>query len=292
VSILTNKDTRLLVQGITGRQATWSTLDLLDYGTNVVAGVVPGRGGTHHLGVPLFNSVSEAVQATHATAALTYVPPASAELAVTEAIEAGLGLVVYPGDGLPIHAALRLRVRAREVGCVLVGPNTPGVISPGMAKLGFMPSGCFSPGTLGVVTKSGSLSYEVCWRLTDNGIGQSSVVGIGGDPIKGLTMLEALGLFASDPQTSGILVLGEVGGLDEYDVCTYVEQATAKPVIAFVAGRTAPPGRKLGHASAVIDGAGTGYEAKTSALRASGVVVAETLGGVVDAAKSVARRKS
>ncbi|MGA8635919.1 MAG: succinate--CoA ligase subunit alpha [Candidatus Dormiibacterota bacterium] len=275
MSVLVDLETRVVVQGITGRQAAWSTADLVDYGTKVVAGVVPGKGGQEHAGIPIFNHVDEAVRATSANAALTYVPARLATEAIGEALDAGLRLIVYPGDGLPMHDAYRLRVQAQRQGSTLVGPNTPGVISPGQAKLGFMPSFCYSPGHVGVVTKSGSLSYEVCRRLTQAAIGQSTVVGIGGDPIKGATMREVLDLFHDDDATAGIVVLGEIGGMDEYDVCSYAERAEAKPVVAFLVGKTAPENRKLGHASALVDTKGAGYAAKVSALRQSGVPVAE-----------------
>jgi succinyl-CoA synthetase alpha subunit len=287
MSVLVDLDTRVVVQGMTGRQAAWSTADLVDYGTHVVAGVVPGKGGQVHAGIPIFDTVDDAVRTTSANAALTYVPARLATDAIGEALDAGLRLIVYPGDGLPIHDAYRLRTRARRQGSTLIGPNTPGVISPGEAKLGFMPSFCYSPGRVGVVTKSGSLSYEVCWRLTQAGIGQSTVVGIGGDPIKGSTMREILELFHEDEGTAGIVVLGEIGGMDEYDVCSYVERGGAKPVMGFLVGKTAPENRKLGHASALVDTKGAGYAAKVVALRQSGVPVAASFAELVVMARDL-----
>jgi len=281
VSAVVDRMTRVVVQGLTGRQATWSSQDMGAYGTRLVAGVVPGKGGQIHLGIPLFDRVDDAVRATGANAALAYVPASVAAHAVVEALEAGLPLVIYPGDGLPIHDALRLRNLALSVGSSFVGPNTPGVISPGESKLGFMPSYCFTRGSLGVVTKSGSLSYEVCLRLTQAGIGQSTVIGIGGDPIKGTTMREALALLHRDPETSAILVLGEIGGVDEYDACAYAQEPDAKPLGAFLVGRTAPRGRKLGHAGALIDSDRSGFEAKVAALELAHVPVAATLAEVV-----------
>jgi succinyl-CoA synthetase alpha subunit len=281
MSVLVDRGARVLVQGITGRQASWSARDMAAYGTRVVAGVVPGKGGTTHEGVPVFDFVADAVAATGANASVVYVPAAGACAAVAEALEAGLKLVVYPGDGLPIHDAIRLRRLARAHGTVLIGPNTPGVISPGQAKLGFMPSSCYTPGPLGIVTKSGSLSYETCWRLTGAGIGQSTVIGVGGDPVKGLTIGEALELFDGDGETHGVLVIGEIGGTEEYQVADYVQRSGAKPVAAFLVGRTAPPGRKLGHAGALIGGEREGYWAKVEALEAAGVRVARRLSDIV-----------
>jgi succinyl-CoA synthetase alpha subunit len=281
MTILATSTTRVLVQGITGRQATWSVADMLAYGTKVVAGVVPGRGGETHCGVPVYDLVDQAVAATGAQASLVYVPAATAGEAIREAFDGGCSLVVYPGDGLPIHDAVRLRRLASACGATLIGPNTAGLISPGKVKLGFMPSHCFLPGRLGVVSKSGSLSYEICQRLTDAGIGQSTLVGVGGDPIKGVTIGEALSLFEEDPETDAVLILGEVGGLEEYQALDYVSRPTAKPVAIFLVGRTAPPGRKLGHSSALIGSAREGYEAKAAALRAHGVSVASTLADVV-----------
>lgn len=281
MSILVDRTTRVVVQGITGRQAAWSARDMAAYGTEIVAGVVPSKGGTTHEGVPIFNFVGEAVAATRANASIVYVPPGAASEAIAEALEAELSLVVYPGDGFPIHDAIRLRRMARARGVTLLGPNTPGIISPGQTKLGFMPSYCYVPGPLGVITKSGSLSYETCWRLTGAGIGQTTVVGVGGDPVKGLTMGEAIRHFHDDPATRAVLVIGEIGGTEEYQIVDYVQRHWAKPVAAFIVGRTAPAGRKLGHAGALIGGAREGYAAKVEALTAAGVHVARRLDEIV-----------
>jgi succinyl-CoA synthetase alpha subunit len=283
MSILASADTTVIVQGITGRQATWSVQDMLEYGTKVVAGVVPGRGGQSHHGVPVFDFVGEAVAATGATASLVYVPAEVAGESIREAFEGGISLVVYPGDGLPVHDAVRVRRLAADCGAWLVGPNTAGMISPGKVKLGFMPSHCFMPGRLGVISKSGSLSYEICYRLTGAGIGQSTMIGVGGDPIKGVTIGEALALFDEDPDTDAMLIVGEVGGLEEYQAVDYVSRPGAKPVAAFIVGRTAPPGRKLGHAGALIGSSSESYEAKASALREAGVSLISTLAEVVPA---------
>jgi succinyl-CoA synthetase alpha subunit len=276
MSILIDGSTRLLVQGITGRMARLVTQDLISYGTDVAGGVSPGRGGSIVDGVPVFEYVADAVQETGANAVLVFVPPDSAAGAIDEDIDAGVPLIVYPGDGLPIADALRLRRRLPH-GTRLVGPNTPGVISPGKSKVGFMPSSCFSPGTVGVISKSGSLSYEVSLRLSEAGIGQSTVVGVGGDPLKGLSIAEALALFHADEGTSSVLFLGEIGGLDEYQICEYLCRSDAKPVTAFIAGRSAPAGRRMGHASAIIGGPRETYAAKTQALSQAGAGVADSL---------------
>lgn len=272
---------RVLVQGMTGDAGSWSTRDLLAYRTTVVGGVVPGRGGSTHAGLPVFDSVTQAVAATGADASIVYVPPAAAAEAVTEAIDAGIRLVVYPGDGLPTHDALRLRRRARQRGAIMIGPNGPGLISPGRSKLGFMPSFCFRPGSLGVISKSGSLSYEVCYRLSQAGYGQTTVIGVGGDPIKGLTIGEALELFDKDLETSAVLVLGEIGGVEEYQAASYAQRHGAKRVAALLVGRTAPRGRKLGHAGALITGERETYDAKFLALSQAGVHMARTITEVV-----------
>jgi succinyl-CoA synthetase alpha subunit len=280
VSILIDESTRVIVQGISGRVARAVTFDMLAYGTQVVAGVSTSGHAEKVEQIPVFGYVKEAVAATGATASLVFVPPPSASGAIDEALDAKVSLIVYPGDGLPIKDALRLRKRALAIGSVIVGPNSPGLISPRRAKIGFMPANCYTPGTLGVISKSGSLSYEVCTRLTAAGIGQSSVVGIGGDPIKGLTALEALEMFHVDHDTSGVLFLGEIGGLVEYDLIDYSLRADAKPVAAFIAGASAPAGRKMGHASALISGPKETYEAKTNALAAAGILVARSLDAI------------
>jgi succinyl-CoA synthetase alpha subunit len=289
MSILLDTSARVVVQGITGKMATWVVEDLTAYGTNVVAGVVPGRGGRVHAGRPVFDSVAEAVAETGADTSLIFVPPMGAREATMEAVEAGIALTVYPGDGLPILDAVNLRrAVGRRPGQALVGPNSPGLISPGRSKVGFMPSQCFTPGRLGVISRSGSLSYEVCWRLTSAGIGQSTVVGIGGDPVKGLTIPECLSLFHEDDETDAILLLGEVGGTEEYTLVDYVTTVSdAKPVAAFMVGRMAPPGKKMGHAGALIGGPRESYAAKRDGLRASGIPFAGSLNELVPTVQSL-----
>lgn len=287
VSVLVSSDTRLLVQGITGRQASWSVDDIRRYGTTVVAGVVPGRGGTVYGGdIPVFDFVADAVAETGANASLVYVPASTACEAVLEAIECGLALVVYPGDGLPQADAIRLRGAAQERGVTFIGPNTPGLISPGLAKLGFMPSDCYMPGRVGVISRSGSLSYEVCFRLSSAAIGQSTVIGIGGDPVRGLSMVEAYELLAADDDTDAIVVLGEIGGFEEQSLAASFERDSGKPTVAFIVGRTALPGKRLGHAGALIGGADEGYEAKALALASVGVRVVHTIDELVPAVQA------
>lgn len=287
MSILIDETTRVVMQGLTGDVGRWSARDLTSYGTPVVAGVVPGRGGGSHDGIPLFNFVADAVAETGANASIAYVPPSAAAEAVAEALDAELPLVVYPGDGLPSHDAVRLRQHSRSAGSVFIGPNSPGLISPGRAKLGFMPSSCYVRGQLGVISRSGSLSYEICSRLTSAGIGQSTVVGVGGDPVKGLTIGEALDLFDRDLETHGVLVLGEIGGTQEHQAAEYARRSGTKPLAAFLVGQSAPPGRKLGHAGALIDGDRDTYRAKVDDLISAGVHVAERIGEVIAVARAV-----
>lgn len=287
MSILIDQDSRVVIQGITGGMGRFSSDDLLKYGTNVVAGVSPGRGGTSLNGIPIYDFVEDAVAETSANVSLIYVPAASGVGAVHESTEVGVPLIVYPGDGIPRHDALLMRQRVAQTATKLIGPNTPGLISPGRAKVGFMPSNCYQPGPLGVVSKSGSLSYEVCLRMTKAGLGQSTVVGVGGDPIKGLTIEEALWEFDEDPETDAILVLGEVGGREEYGALSYLTEGGRKPIIAFIVGETAPPGKKMGHAGALVEGPDEGYHAKMAAFEELDLPVARSLGDIPDLIKGV-----
>lgn len=290
MSILLHAGARVVIFGITGRFGTFSIRDLRAAGTEVVAGVVPGRGGTEVEGVPVFSSAEQAVRETGADCALVYVPAPLALDAVLEAIEAGCRLVAYPGDGLPVADAMEMRAAARARGAWLIGPNSPGMISPGKAKLGFMPSFCFRPGPVGLISRSGSLSYEASYRLSSAGIGQSTAIGIGGDPVKGVTAAEAVAMFHEDPETAAIVYLGEIGGADEYAVAEYAQRPDAKPVAALLVGRTAPPGKKMGHAAALIGGYADSWAAKVEALAAAGVNVARSLDRLpAAAAESLAR---
>ncbi len=248
-----------------------------EYGTRIVCGVTPGKGGTEHEGIPVFDTVAEAREATGAEAAIIFVPRSSAVDSAAEAVRSGLRLLVCTTDGIPVHDMLLLRAMAREHGCALVGPNCPGVISPGKSKLGFMPSHVYSPGPVGVIAKSGSLSYEVAYELTRSGLGQSTVVGIGGDPVKGCSFVDLLPLFLHDPGTRVIVLLGEIGGTDEERAALWMERnAVTKPVIAYVVGRTAPPSSKMGHPGTLFVWDGGRQEGKVGRLRAAGAVIAES----------------
>jgi len=283
MSILLDRSNRVLVQGVTGQMGTFFVEDARKYGTNMVAGVSPGRAGTTVGDVPVYASVRTAHAATGADTAMVFVPPAAVLGAVMEAIEGGCRLVVATADEMPVLDAIEVRAAARARGAAFVGPNTPGLISPGKAKLGFMPSFCYTQGNVGVISRSGSLSYECCKRLTLAGIGQSTVIGIGGDPVKGTTAAEALDLFQQDPETRAVLYLGEIGGSEELFVAEYASRSGAKPVAALIVGQTAPPGKKMGHAAALIGSQAEGHEAKQNLLRAAGVFVASGLTQVVAA---------
>jgi succinyl-CoA synthetase alpha subunit len=282
VSILIDKNTRLIVQGITGRDGAFHTQQMIAYGTKVVGGVTPGKGGTTMHGVPVFDTVAEAVEKTRANASVIYVPAPFAADAIHEAADAGLPLVVCITEGLPVrdtmaawHKVIARRGEANPLGKPrLVGPNCPGLITPGQAKVGILPGHIVTPGPIGVVSKSGTLTYEVVKQLTDQGLGQTTCLGIGGDPIIGTDFIDALSLFEADPKTEGIVLMGEIGGNAEEQAAQFIKRHVSKPVVAFVAGQTAPPGKRMGHAGAIISG-GTGTAAeKMAAFEAAGVPVA------------------
>jgi len=278
VSILVDKNTRLLVQGITGRTGTFHTLQAVEYGTRVVSGVTPGRGGESVEGIPVFDTVAEAVEGTGANASVVYVPPAFAGDAVLEAAAAGLELVVCITEGIPVLDMSRVMktLKSDYPGTRLVGPNCPGVITPGECKIGFMPGYIHSPGTIGVVSRSGTLTYEAVHQLSEVGLGQTTCLGIGGDPIIGTTFVDALKLFEEDSSTNGVLMIGEIGGTAEEEAAEFISANMSKPVASFIAGRGAPPGKRMGHAGAIISGGkGTAPE-KVAALEAAGVQVALT----------------
>lgn len=291
MSVLIDQHSRVLIQGITGNTGRFSARDMRDYGTRVVAGTGLGKAERDVEGVPVFPGVRAARAATACDASVVYVPAPTALDHVVEAFEAGVRLVIYPGDGLPLRDAIDMRAAARANGAVFIGPNTPGVISPGKAKAGFMPSFCYEPGPLGVISRSGSLSYESCFRLTGAGIGQSTVIGIGGDPVKGLSPAEALDLLHADPDTSAIVYLGEIGGADEYAVAEYAARADAKPVAALIVGRQAPRGKKMGHAGALIGSHADTHAAKMKALLEAGVKATGTVTELVAAATAQLRRE-
>jgi succinyl-CoA synthetase alpha subunit len=274
MAILVGRHTRLVVQGITGREGSFHTEQMLAYGTQVVAGVTPGKGGQQVHGVPVFETVRQAVAETGANASIIFVPARGAADAILEAAEAGVAVVVCISEGVPTLDMIRVRRALEGSGTRLVGPNCPGVITPGEAKVGIMPGHIHVPGPVGVVSRSGTLTYEVVYALTQAGIGQSTCVGIGGDPVLGTGFVEVLELFEADPQTEAVVLIGEIGGSDEERAAAFIKARMRKPVVAFVAGRSAPPGKRMGHAGAIIDGGAGTAEGKMEALRAAGAAVA------------------
>ncbi|HEX5500595.1 MAG TPA: succinate--CoA ligase subunit alpha, partial [Thermomicrobiales bacterium] len=275
VSILVDRETRLLVQGITGREGSFHTQQMVDYGTNVVAGVTPGGGGKEVAGVPVFNTVGQAVAATQPNVSIIYVPARFAPDAIYEAADNGIPLVVCITEGIPVADMIPVYAHVKAKGVRLIGPNCPGLITPGQAKVGIMPGYIHAPGPVGLVSRSGTLTYEVVDDLTRAGLGQSTAVGIGGDPVIGTSFVDVLRLFQADPATKAIVLIGEIGGTDEEDAARFIAEHVTKPVVGFIAGRTAPPGKRMGHAGAIISGgAGTAAE-KIAALEAAGVRVAD-----------------
>jgi succinyl-CoA synthetase alpha subunit len=275
MSIYIDKSTRVIVQGITGRDGSFHTQGMIEYGTQVVAGVTPGKGGTSVHGVPVFDSVAEARAATGANCSVIYVPAAFAADAVYEAVEAGVKLVVAISEGVPVNDMIEVYAQVERSPSRLVGPNCPGLISPGKAKVGILPGNIHLPGDVGVVSRSGTLTYQVVDALTRGGIGQSTCIGIGGDPIIGTNFLDVLEAFEADPETRGVVMIGEIGGTDEQEAARFVKHSMKKPVVGFIAGRTAPPGKRMGHAGAIISGGGGTAEEKIEALNAAGVPVAK-----------------
>ena len=287
MSIYVDKDTRVLVQGITGSVGTFHTKQMLEYGTKIVGGVTPGKAGSKVEGVPVFNTVTEAVRATGANASVIYVPPAFAADAICEAFDAGLDLVVCITEGIPILDMVKVKRFMEGKKTRLVGPNCPGVITPGECKIGIMPGSIHKPGTIGIVSKSGTLTYEAVHQVTGVGLGQSTCVGIGGDPINGTNFIDVLSAFQADPKTEAIIMIGEIGGMAEEEAAAYVKAHVTKPVVGFIAGQTAPKGKRMGHAGAVISGGkGTAAE-KIEAFKAAGISVSETPS---DMGKTLARR--
>ena len=283
MTVLVDEDTRVVVQGITGGEGKFHTEQMLAYGTSVVAGAVPGKGGQEVAGVPVYDTVSRAAREEDADASVLFVPPAFAADALFEALDAPLDLVVAITEGIPTQDMSRVYRRQQETNTYLVGPNCPGVITPGEAKLGILPGNIFSDGSVGLISRSGTLTYQVVDNLTERGLGQSTAIGIGGDPIIGTDFIDALELFDADSETGAIVMCGEIGGEDEEDAAEYIDQHVDTPVVGFIAGRTAPPGKRMGHAGAIVSGSGTGTaESKISALEAAGVPVGDTPEEVAD----------
>lgn len=276
MSILVGKETRLLVQGITGREGAFHTEQMVEYGTNVVAGVTPGKSGQEVAGVPVFDTVQEAVQATNANTSIIYVPARFAPDAIYEAVDNGIELVICITEGVPVNDMVAVYHHVKEKGARLIGPNCPGLITPGEAKVGIMPGFIHQPGKVGLVSRSGTLTYEVVDALTKAGLGQSSAVGIGGDPVIGTSFVDVLELFQNDPDTEAIVMIGEIGGDDEEVAAAYIKEHVTKPMAGFIAGRTAPAGKRMGHAGAIISGGAGTAEGKIEALEAAGVRVAES----------------
>jgi succinyl-CoA synthetase alpha subunit len=282
MSILVNKGTRLVVQGITGREGEFHTRQMLEYGTNVVAGVTPGKGGGWVAGIPVFDTMQEARDATEANTSIIYVPARFAPDAILEAADAGIRIIVCITEGIPVLDMIKIRTHLDCMDARLIGPNCPGIITPGEAKVGIMPGHIHTPGPIGVVSRSGTLTYEVVYALTEGGLGQSTAIGIGGDPVNGTDFIDALRMFEDDPQTMQVVLIGEIGGTDEQRAAEFIAQHMSKPVTAFIAGQTAPPGKRMGHAGAIIQGGeGTAAE-KIAALEAVGVRIAKHPAEIAD----------
>ena len=271
MSILVDKKTRVIVQGLTGREGSFHSQQMIDYGTKVVAGVTPGKGGTKHLGVPVFDTVAEAARETGANASIAFVPPQFAADAILEAMDAAMPLVICIAEGIPVLDMVRVAAELKNSKTRLVGPNCPGVISPGQSKLGIMPGFIHKRGNVGLVSRSGTLTYEAVGQLTGLGIGQSTCIGIGGDPIIGASFLDAIKMFNDDPETHAIVMIGEIGGNAEEIAAEFIKKNVKKPVVGFIAGQTAPPGRRMGHAGAIISGGQGTAKEKYAALRAAGI---------------------
>jgi succinyl-CoA synthetase alpha subunit len=283
MSVLVDSETRVVVQGITGGEGKFHTEQMLEYGTNVVAGAVPGRGGQEVAGVPVYDTVHEAAREEDADASVVFVPPAFAGDACFEALDSPVDLVVTITEGIPTQDMSRVYRKLRETDAHMVGPNCPGVITPGESKLGILPGNIFSSGTVGLVSRSGTLTYQVVDNLTDRGLGQSTAIGIGGDPIIGTDFIGALELFEADPDTHAVVMCGEIGGEDEEEAARFIGEHMDTPVAGFIAGRTAPPGKRMGHAGAIVSGSGTGTaDSKITALENNGVPVGDTPEAVAD----------
>ncbi|MFB6071069.1 MAG: succinate--CoA ligase subunit alpha [Halanaeroarchaeum sp.] len=283
MSVFVDEDTRVVVQGITGGEGSFHSEQMIEYGTNVVAGAVPGKGGQDFDGVPIYNTVHEAVEEEDADASVIFVPPAFAADAIFEGLDSGVDLVVAITEGIPTQDMAKVYKRLSEVDARLIGPNCPGIITPGESKLGILPGNIFEPGNVGLVSRSGTLTYQIVDNLTSEGIGQTTAIGIGGDPIIGTNFIDALSAFEADPETEVVVMTGEIGGEDEEAAAAYIDEEMETPVVGFIAGRTAPPGKRMGHAGAIVSGSGTGTaQSKIDALNDAGVPVGDTPGEVAE----------
>ena len=276
MSVLVGNDTRLIVQGFTGSEGSFHAEQMMEYGTNIVGGVTPGKGGQTHLDKPVFNTVADSVNEESANASVIFVPPAFAADAIIESALAGIEVIICITEGIPVQDMVKAKQVCKSRGATLVGPNCPGVITPGEAKVGIMPAMIFKPGNIGLISRSGTLTYEAVDQLTKAGLGQSTAIGIGGDPVIGTTHTDAVKLFEDDPDTDAIVLIGEIGGSAEEDAAAYIKEHVNKPVVAFIAGSTAPPGRRMGHAGAIISGGKGTASDKKKALESAGVTVAES----------------
>lgn len=287
MAILIDKHTKVICQGFTGGQGTFHSEQALAYGTQLVAGVSPGKGGTTHLGLPVFNTVKQAVEETEATASVIYVPAAGCKDAILEAIDAGITLIVCITEGIPTLDMLQVKQKLNQTGVRMIGPNCPGIITPEECKIGIMPGHIHQKGRIGIVSRSGTLTYEAVKQTTDEGLGQSTCVGIGGDPIPGSNFIDILALFEQDPQTEAIVMIGEIGGTAEEEAATFIKQHITKPVIGYIAGVTAPKGKRMGHAGAIISGGKGTAQEKFTALREAGVTVVESLADIGKTVKQI-----
>jgi succinyl-CoA synthetase alpha subunit len=285
MSILVDKNSRVVVQGITGQEGSFHAQQMIEYGTNVVGGVTPGKGGQTHLERPVFNTVLDAVEQEGANVSIIFVPPAFAADAIFEAADAGIQVIICITEGIPVSDMKPVYHFVQKKGAHLIGPNCPGVITPGEAKVGIMPAMIFSPGSIGLISRSGTLTYEAVDQLTRAGYGQSTAVGIGGDPIIGTRFIDALRLFEADPDTEAVVLIGEIGGSAEEEAAAYIKTHMSKPVFGFIAGQTAPPGRRMGHAGAIVSGGAGTAEAKFAALRQAGATVVENPALIGEAVK-------